>query len=648
MAKLSLNDRLKGITGLSREAQLTLRNDMLQLDPSLLKPWYWRHSCVINVLLVTDRSINFGPGGFALSTFVSVFRKMQTESPLNLRYRVTLAHRDDIPLDSAGMLGGDSFIHNRIKNFDFSNPAHFQPNGFDQVWLFGFHASAARNITQAEIDQIEAYMNGGGGLFATGDHGPLGKSLCGQIPRVKDMRIWDNTSINQDLNEVSMRQRRRNDTNQPKPGELISSAFSDERDNIPQPIYPKLYGIAPGPFLPHSLLSIHPSLKANGIIDIMPDHPHEGQCKPETTFTVTNPRTGVDQDISTQNISIALVRPGNVSGTKAPADAQCFPSIGVFDGRPANVGRIVVDATWHHFLNLNIEGLDPGDFRVVEQYFRNISHWISRRKIMFCLFDRFVLEAMHTDLVIEASLGNPSLDLKDIPTADLFTLGHHVMDIVAQHLNPVEGHLFALNMVEPLMPKLIQQINPWETENSQKDIDISDQWINSDPLCAIAIGTAMIRLRDQYDNLTEPIEEDQEEEIRKTFQQGLVDGLETAIEGLEKRVVDFSDLKKQIVRETYVVEGTITTAAGKPAAGYRVRAVDMDFTAENRLGVDAITDANGSYRIPYKQTDFVINGKESGGADIVLYLYNPQGELVHKTEIAGNSPEKTTIDVKLP
>ena len=37
-------------------------------------------------------------------------------------------------------------------------------------------------------------MDGGGGLFATGDHGALGKALCGEVPRARSMRRWDDSS----------------------------------------------------------------------------------------------------------------------------------------------------------------------------------------------------------------------------------------------------------------------------------------------------------------------------------------------------------------------------------------------------------------------------------------------------------------------
>ena len=42
----------------------------------------------------------------------------------------------------------------------------------------------------AEVEAIAAWMNAGGGVFATGDHALLGASMCHKIPRVRSMRKW--------------------------------------------------------------------------------------------------------------------------------------------------------------------------------------------------------------------------------------------------------------------------------------------------------------------------------------------------------------------------------------------------------------------------------------------------------------------------
>ncbi|HYO53501.1 hypothetical protein [Archangium sp.] len=65
---------------------------------------------------------------------------------------------------------------------------------------------------------------------------------------------------------------------------------------------------------------------------------------------------------------------------KGPVASKSFPCIGAYDGQTANVGRVVVDSTWHHWMNLNLVGLEasaPADYARVQNYFRNVALWLA-------------------------------------------------------------------------------------------------------------------------------------------------------------------------------------------------------------------------------------------------------------------------------
>ncbi len=95
----------------------------------------------------------------------------------------------------------------------------------------------------------------------------------------------------------------------------------------------------------------------------------------------------------------------------------------------------------------------------------------------------------------------------------------------------------------------------------------------------------------------------------------------------------------------FLVWGMITNEKRQPMAGLRVKAVDQDFTGENPLGAAVTTNGKGEYRIPYEASDFIIDGKESGGADIIIYVYDANGELVLKSEPYRNSPKAYQINL---
>ena len=88
------------------------------------------------------------------------------------------------------------------------------------------------------------------------------------------MRLWQSTSAQTALDEVSMTGARRNDTN--RIGSSPDSQFDDQSDDVPQAVQPRIYQRATGLFrysFPHPLLC-----GPRGVIRVMPDHPHEGEC----------------------------------------------------------------------------------------------------------------------------------------------------------------------------------------------------------------------------------------------------------------------------------------------------------------------------------------------------------------------------------
>jgi len=453
----NLEEQFKSMHLLSREERIELTKQLRAHKPDFLKPylpkWWWWRRCTVKVLIVADGGLNFGIGGFDLSEFLTSFNQLQSTTWNN--YQITLGHRGIITPST------NPLVVNQISNFNFQTSVTL--NDFDQVWLFGINNGVG--LPAAELTVVEAYMNGGGGLFATGDHGTLGSSLCGNITRVKDMRYWADFGAN----EVGMSQARRNDTNRPKAGDSTSLYFDNQSDNIPQNIAVRTFGAG----MPHPLLSISTSIRPSGIIDIMPDHPHEGECKQETSFTAN----GVT--VPTQIIATSFVLGGSTTAGgagKALTEPHCFPSIAVWDGRFANAGRIVVDSTWHHFININLNGVGsnggdiPGqqsgltssDFIAIRQYFMNISLWMSRRKSWWC-WRRFIwVELLRDSQLIEASLNNPAEKIENISLADLNSIGSLAEEILASKFNPSFAREFLIEAFEVNNPNISTLFNIWK------------------------------------------------------------------------------------------------------------------------------------------------------------------------------------------
>ena len=340
--------------------------------------YLWR-PCTVRVLIVVD-GLDFSPSnGFGLSQFVTTI----LNTGWYVRFAITLADIRNVNVAAQGMMPGEPRIADRIAGFRFDNTDHFAPDRFDVVFLFGiaetyqfFPGRGQATLTDAELQAIGEFQNGGGGLFATGDHAALGRALCSRVARARNMRLWDskNNALGEDM--VSMTGRYRNDTN--RIGHDSTSEFNDQSDDIPQQIDPVFYTRRSFIFryrFPHPLLC-----GPRGVIRVMPDHPHEGECivPPDTSLNVQftgklgaeyPPGSGGGAQPFPEIISYNRVPAGNVASVdpdrltddKSPTVGQRFPGISAYDGHRAGIGRVVCDSTWHHFVNINLTGEANGD-----------------------------------------------------------------------------------------------------------------------------------------------------------------------------------------------------------------------------------------------------------------------------------------------
>lgn len=537
-----------------------------QIRPELIYPW-WRR-CTVSVLLVADDSLNFGEGDFGLSTFV---RTLNRYSPNRVRFELTLAHIDNVT--NSQLLDSEPGIANRIKNFRFDNPVHFTAEMYDQIWLFGIDTSYAGMpdrstfLAPTEINAIHAHMQRGGGVFATGDHGYLGQSLCGAIPRVRNMRYWgDFPSSSNNLNQVSMTGPRRNDTNQA--GHDAGTQFSDQSDDIPQSLDLVLYSSYAGFFrnarYPHPLLC-----GRTGRIDVFPDHPHEGECRvpPDVTLKIG----GVDEypvdasgtRVVPEVIAWSRVPAGNTTrpssgpnAGKTPTIAHTFGAISAYDGhRAGGIGRVVCDATWHHFVNVNLIGVvegggfdefsnpdehsskhegflsSPAGLAVLEKiknYYTNIGLWIAPPAKQNCFHSFIWWEILYSDRIVEATLTSPDILLERIPASTLMQIGIHARDVLGRKASQCQTLEWLIGWVKEFVE--VAWLDPWDPvtrvrlEKGEAPLPIHDPM----PLVDVALGAALVSLRQQFPKPPTKLTARQDDAANKAVRKGAQYGIRLA------------------------------------------------------------------------------------------------------------------------
>lgn len=515
------------------------RDRLLTVDPNRLYPNLFL-PCRVRVLLVAD-GLDFSVGGFGLRTFVETLLAMPG---YHVKFDVTLAHLYAAAGDA--MMDPDPRIVRRIPNFKFDVPDHFAPDKYDQVWLFGIATTFFRGqgypnnrLSDGELAALTRFMNGGGGLFATGDHGSLGACLGGAVPRARSMRLWGPAG-DDPASEVSMTGKWRNDTN--RPGGVPLTQFNDQSDDVPQPIAPKMYHRRFGIFrfsFPHPLLC-----SPNGVIRVMPDHPHEGECvepaDPDQPLGVAGvagaeypPASGggvrpLPEVISTSSVlpgtTAHLTEPGGgYTPYKEPTEAQTFGGICAYDGHRAAVGRVVTDATWHHFVNINLIGdtdpyLPPGDpkkagflstpagvahLEQIKTYFRNIAVWLSRPALLTCMRRRLKWGLLRVDRVMEAVMTTADVPLAGLNARILLDIGRHARDVLGRYVGACQTTMLVLADVRPLFPPpwwgLIDPWQPLPPDGPQPGPD-PVPWVDPEVVLDIALGGALAALREQFPN----------------------------------------------------------------------------------------------------------------------------------------------------
>jgi hypothetical protein len=361
---------------------------------------FWFKECTPNILVVTDGFLDFNSAnGFGLSEFVDTLKASTIHG---MTPNVTTATFNP---DATQPQSYDGLAHH-INNYKFTQaPYDLVKARYDVVFLFGSNGAGWNKLTDqpGALAAVTAFMQAGGGVFATGDHADLGAALCMDIPRVRSMRYWA-------TNVPSAAGADRLSTSAPgTPANLGDDIyqFEDQQDNLPQRLYVNYCTQARGPdpiagdsftHLAHPVLQV-PGLSPVRAIEVFPDHPHEGECVVPGNLSTKLADNVTDewpieplsqQPVSPEMVALSMSHGNGITDHgKVPVVPRSFIAICAYDGQRANVGRVVTDATWHHFININIKSgiasLGGRDLSDIKRHYTNLAIWLMPKTVRLCL-----------------------------------------------------------------------------------------------------------------------------------------------------------------------------------------------------------------------------------------------------------------------
>jgi hypothetical protein len=351
----------------------------------------WFRECTPKLLVVTDNLNYSSTSDFGLTEFVNTLRGSTIHGMTPI---VTTAR-----FSPTGALSYDATAQH-ITNFKFTDPTHgVTKSRYDVVLLLSVNRESGPKLTDESgaLDAVIKFMQAGGGVFATGDHEDLGAGMCMDIPRVRAMRHWRATDT------PSASGTDRLTTNLPGSDDVYQ--FEDQSDAFPQRLYVNYRTDAGGVGSAHPLLQV-PGSSPSRAIEVFPDHPHEGECVVPSNLTTKLPDNVTDEwptqvgggggRVSPEAVALTMSH-GNAipSHSKVAVVPRSFIAICAYNGQLANVGRVVTDATWHHFVNVNLvgdlpvpppgrQGLTGRNLDDVKQYYKNIVTWLMPKNVRRC------------------------------------------------------------------------------------------------------------------------------------------------------------------------------------------------------------------------------------------------------------------------
>lgn len=398
----------------------------------------------VNVLVVCDGDLNYSDDNVdGLSSMLKlVYNNYQHAAGFEICFY--LAHRDELETESSMSvvhIGGRE--HSVVHGFDFTKLGEKrfgsrdgcgmgrkqeQLHWYDQLgledfgvlMLFGFHGPAS-SLKADERTLIHTAMDQGLGVFAAGDHGKIGAGLCGDLKRIRFMQKWHDSlpdTLRFSKNSIM-----------PSPIEPFQGSENDDLAAMISKLSYHCYHY-PSPVERkakrtefYEAKHVHPLFcDENGSeVSFLPDHPHEGEVEipwshqryqdvlakepaRAEAFVQDFGEMGPDQlpllwEIVASLPNRRLVGPWGDYLPSGNLEQVMFGAVGAYNGHLHQNprGRIVVDSSFHHWVNGNLTGIpyeagisvsDRKERRAlrgtpaleqIQRYFCNVIQWLIPR-----------------------------------------------------------------------------------------------------------------------------------------------------------------------------------------------------------------------------------------------------------------------------
>ena len=255
---------------------------------------------------------------------------------------------------------------------------------------------------------------------------------------------------------------------------------------------------------------------------------HEGLCEVPSDLTKTYTFAGY-ASVEYPTVSGNQERPEVIAWARTRnTDNEEFGVIAAYDGHRAGVGRVVVDATWHHWFNINLVGFvnatdplhptyDPAvipKWEAIKAYFRNVAAWLARPSLQNCLRNGgWLIVIKYYDILITYR------DLKVVPDKLTYywQLGKFAKDALGRFASQCQSSQWVFELLDWTDFRL----DPWPPLR-RPPLPDPPPWFDLIEFETVAMGGAVHALLDAFgrEDEPQPILEKRAKEIQAVARKG--------------------------------------------------------------------------------------------------------------------------------
>lgn len=375
----------------------------------------------LNIILYTDYPTLFhenplDPDGGL--TDLEAFIKDKTKQFVNVNFQLVSRHGADAI--TGVELHGEEMITDQLLH-----DAH-------ELWIFGRRMRKTSDephneLEDTEIEILERHMGPERriGIFVTGDHSEspeglacnqgthdgymsLGRALGRRMPIAGLLRDWDGPPTN--CIELDFKDRDNFNTQDGFPPEELDDE-DHETDAIPQTI--KL-----DPAEPHRLFKYVDADNQIRLIEKLPDHGHEGIVLRPKELAGNWPADLPEPVVAAEG-----------KDKRFPKENRVFPLVVAVDGDHVNKSRIVVDSSFHHYLDFNLRDIpsrnavsklpEPNSpLDQIAHFFGNLALWLAPKPIR---------DKINFDIMFSLARHSTVLEAMTLSDARLGKVSRHVL-----------------------------------------------------------------------------------------------------------------------------------------------------------------------------------------------------------------------------